>query len=96
MDSLVWMPYGDSVHEDPERLRYMDSILGFAKKRLIDAIERFRVEKGGLPAHLEHVRPKHNVTMTLAWLGIDPAMGLPGSIHGSSATSPGAQEPVGA
>lgn len=66
MDSLVWMPYGDSVHEDPERLRYMDSILGFAKKRLIDAIERFRVEKGGLPAHLEHVRPEHNVTMTLA------------------------------
>ena len=58
VDSIVWMPYGDLMFEDPERLRYLDRILGFAKIRLIDTIERFRVHKGGaLPPHLEHVRP---------------------------------------
>ncbi len=56
VDSVVWLPYGDTLHVDPVRLRYMDMILGFAKCRLIAAIERFRVDKGGLPPHLEHVR----------------------------------------
>ena len=57
MDSVVWMPYGDIIFEDAERMRYMDRIVGFAKVRLIDAIERFRVHKGGdLPPHMEHVR----------------------------------------
>ena len=57
VDSVVWMPYGDIMFEDPERLRYLDGILGFAKIRLIDAIERFRVHVGGdLPPHMEHVR----------------------------------------
>ena len=63
-DNAVFVPYGESVDEDMERIRYLRDMKGYCKVVMPRGLAVIEKDRGSLPKHLIEVR---NSGLKLCW-----------------------------
>ena len=55
-DNAVFVPYGESIDEDMERIKYLQDMKGYCKVVLPRGLAVIEKDRGSLPKHLIEVR----------------------------------------